>query len=485
MRRSKSQVSNDSGIETPSREPASMERDMTVAELTVDGRARAVIEALSPEVDGGRFPAKRVAGEPIRIEADIFTDGHDQLQAVLCWRRRGDSAWRECAMTHFDNDRWFATVTVPEPGEIEYCVAAWVDRFHTWRYDMQKRIEAGQDTEVDYQIGAALVNAATQRAPTQAYASWFADMAGRMRDVALDPLLQSMMARYPDRSLQTKSPVRRIVVDPVLARHGAWYEFFPRSVGTFQECEARLADVAAMGFDIVYFPPIPPIGRTCRKGRNNTLTPEPADVGSPWAIGAEEGGHKSVHPDLGTLEDFRHLVETARGLGLKIALDIAFQASPDHPSAKENQEWFRRRPDGTIQYAENPPKKYQDIYPFDFESDEWRSMWAELKSVFDFWIAQGVTVFRVDNPHTKAFPFWEWCIGEVKREHPEAIFLSEAFTRPKVMYRLAKRVYAVVHVLSVAVRQARDHGILQPDHAASDFRFLPRKPLAEYSRHSH
>ncbi|MDZ4797127.1 MAG: alpha-1,4-glucan--maltose-1-phosphate maltosyltransferase [Bryobacteraceae bacterium] len=418
---------------------------MRVTETGGAGQVRAIIECVSPQVDGGRFPAKRIAGDPIRIEADIFTDGHDRLAALLCWRRGGEDQWTEVPMTYLENDRWFATITVPEPCEIEFTVAAWVDRFQTWRYDMQKRIEAGTDTDVDYQIGAELVLAAAGRAKTEAWSGWFRQIAAEMRSSALDQLLDSMMARHPDRTLQARCEALRITVDPVLARSSAWYEFFPRSAandgathGTFRECELRLPEIAAMGFDVVYLPPIHPIGTTFRKGRNNTLTPDPSDVGSPWAIGSAEGGHKSVHPHLGTLEDFRHLVSTATGLGLRIALDVAFQVSPDHPYAKEHPEWFRRRPDGTIQYAENPPKKYQDIYPFDFESDQWKAMWLELKSVFDFWIAEGVTIFRVDNPHTKAFAFWEWCIGAVKREQPEALFLAEAFTRPKVKYRLAK-----------------------------------------------
>jgi starch synthase (maltosyl-transferring) len=454
-----------------------MEQDMSVAELSMEGRARAVIEGISPEVDGGRFPAKRIAGDPIRIEADIFTDGHDQLAAVLCWRRQSEAKWRETPMQFFDNDRWSATITVPEPCEIEFEIAAWVDRFRTWRHDMQKRIDAGQDTEVDYQIGAELVMAAADRAPTQAYGDWFRQTATQMRSSALDPLLESMMERYPDRSLQTRSAVRRITVDPVLARTGAWYEFFPRSAGTFRDAEARLADVAAMGFDVVYFPPIHPIGSTFRKGRNNTLAPESSDVGSPWAIGSGEGGHKAVHPDLGTPDDFRRLVKTARGLRLQVALDIAFQVSPDHPYAREHQSWFRKRPDGTIQYAENPPKKYQDIYPFDFESPDWQSMWRELKSIFDFWIGEGVTVFRVDNPHTKAFPFWEWCLGEIKREHPEAIFLSEAFTRPKVMYRLAKCGYTQSYTY-FPWRYGKDE-------ITEYFSQITRPPVSDYFRGNH
>ncbi len=259
-------------------------------------------------------------------------------------------------------------------------------------------------------------------------------------------MLNDMMARYPDRQFASQyERTLEIVVDPVRARFSAWYELFPRSTGasaakhgTFKDVEARLPYVAELGFDVLYFPPIHPIGVNFRKGKNNAVQAEPGDLGSPWAIGAKEGGHKAILPELGTIEDFRHLVKTAEAMGIQVALDIAFQVSPDHPYVKESEAWFKKRPDGTIQYAENPPKKYQDIYPFEFETPKWWELWQELKSVFTYWISQGVKIFRVDNPHTKAFPFWEWCITELKRESPEVLFLSEAFTRPKVMYRLAK-----------------------------------------------
>jgi starch synthase (maltosyl-transferring) len=267
-----------------------------------------------------------------------------------------------------------------------------------------------------------------------------------LRDRATSAPLNQAVSKYPDRRFASEY-LRELalVVDPVRARFSAWYEFFPRSAssepgrhGTFADCEARLPYVAGMGFDVLYFPPIHPIGATFRKGKNNSVVAQPGDTGSPWAIGAADGGHKSIHNQLGTLEDFRRLVKRAEEFGIQIALDIAFQAAPDHPYVRSHENWFRKRPDGTIQYAENPPKKYQDIYPFDFESEDWAGLWQELKSVFLFWIEQGVRIFRVDNPHTKAFPFWEWCITEIKAEYPEVLFLSEAFTRPKIMYRLAK-----------------------------------------------
>lgn len=411
------------------------------------GRRRAVVEGISPQVDAGRFPAKRIAGDPITVEADVFTDGHDALSAVLSYRKTGSDKWTEVPMSPLVNDRWRAEFVAAAPGNYEFTVTGWVDAFRTWRRDLVKRIDARQDAPIDYRIGAELVFAAAARAG-RADAAWLSETAAQLdaaegiealREIALGDTLQAMMARYADRRWATESqPVLQLVVDPPKARFSTWYEFFPRSVGTFRDCEARLPYVAGMGFDVLYLPPVHPIGITYRKGRNNTLTPEPHDVGSPWAIGGADGGHKSVHPELGTIDDFRRFVGKAREYGIDVALDIAFQASPDHPYVQEHEAWFRKRPDGTIQYAENPPKKYQDIYPFDFESAEWEGLWRELRDVFAFWIGHGVNIFRVDNPHTKAFPFWEWCIADIKREHPEVLFLAEAFTRPKVMYRLAK-----------------------------------------------
>jgi starch synthase (maltosyl-transferring) len=422
---------------------------------TGDGRARAVVERVSPEVDAGRFPAKRVLGESVTVEADAFTDGHDAVSAVIRYKHSLSENWIELPMAPLVNDRWRAEFTATESGRYQFTVTAWVDHWKTWRRDLLKRIDANQDAPVDYRTGGEHVAACAARA-TGADAAWLADAAARLenisadrpnvREFALSETLNALMTSYADRSLATEyGRILEIVVDPPKARFSTWYEFFPRSAsnsadrhGTFRDCEERLPYVAEMGFDVLYFPPIHPIGVTFRKGRNNTLTFEPEDTGSPWAIGGPEGGHKSIHPQLGTADDFRRLVERARSYGIDIALDVAFQASPDHPYVREHEEWFRKRPDGSIQYAENPPKKYQDIYPFDFESENWQELWQELRSVFEFWIGEGVTIFRVDNPHTKAFPFWEWCLNGIKRQHPEAIFLSEAFTRPKVKYRLAK-----------------------------------------------
>jgi starch synthase (maltosyl-transferring) len=421
-----------------------------------DGRRRAVIETVSPEIDGGRFAVKRTLGDTVRVEADIFTDGHDSLGAAIRYWQAGAgvSQWQESPLAFFDNDRWAGTFPVTELGRARFTIFAWVDHWETWLRDLVKRIQAGNDSDIDYLIGANLIEEAAQRAGEPDRGSLLTTVktlrAEAVREarraVASDDALNEIMRRYHDRRFASQYERElEIVVDPVRARFSAWYEMFPRSTstgsarhGTFADCEARLAYVAELGFDILYLPPIHPIGVTFRKGKNNVVQAEPGDVGSPWAIGAQEGGHKSINPELGTLEDFRRLVKKAGSLGIQIALDIAFQVSPDHPYVKESEEWFKKRPDGTIQYAENPPKKYQDIYPFEFETPQWFALWQELKSVFVFWIEQGVTIFRVDNPHTKAFLFWEWCISEIKRECPEALFLAEAFTRPKVMYRLAK-----------------------------------------------
>ena len=419
-----------------------------------DGRKRVIIEGITPQVDCGRFPAKRTVGDQVRVEADIFTDGHDAIAASLLAHREGADEWTEIPMKPLVNDRWQASFRVAELGRYGYKVQGWVDHFETWRRDLLKRIKAESDASVDYLIGADLVSQAAERA-TGGDAEWLgeratilrsADAPSELRIHATDPMLHEIVLRYPDKRFATEStPELTIVVDPVRARFSSWYEFFPRSTsekpgvhGTFADCEKRLPYIAAMGFNVVYMPPVHPIGRSFRKGRNNNPESQPGDYGSPWAIGATEGGHKEILSDLGMPAGFKQFVSKAEELGLSVALDIAFQAAPDHPYVKKHENWFKKRPDGTIQYAENPPKKYQDIYPFDFESEDWEGMWEELKSVFDYWIDMGVTIFRVDNPHTKAFPFWEWAITEIKRVHPEVLFLAEAFTRPKIMYRLAK-----------------------------------------------
>ncbi|MBJ2154352.1 alpha-1,4-glucan--maltose-1-phosphate maltosyltransferase [Variovorax sp. IB41] len=422
-----------------------------------DGAVRAVIDAVLPCVDNGRFPVKCVAGERVTVRAHCFTDGHDVLRVQLCWRAQEQKDFREVPMKPLVNDVWEAAFSPPSLGRYVYTVVAWVDPFESWRHELTRRVDP-DDVRIAAQVGALEIAAAAGRAEgadRAALQRWATELdasaanpgsdVASLKALALDDEYAELARRHPDRRHAARYPVELpLVADRERARFSTWYELFPRSTGepgvhgTFSDVEARLPAIAAMGFDVLYFPPIHPVGRMQRKGPNNTLQAGPDDVGSPWAIGAAEGGHKSILPALGTAEDFRHLLARAADHGLEIALDIAFQCAPDHPYVKAHPDWFRWRPDGTVQYAENPPKKYQDIYPFNFECEDWRGLWAELKSVFDHWIGEGVRIFRVDNPHTKAFPFWEWVIGEVKREHPDTIFLAEAFTRPKVMHRLAK-----------------------------------------------
>ena len=424
--------------------------------LEPESRRRVVVEGVSPATDGGRFPIKRVCGEEVIVEADAFCDGHDALGCVLRYRHQGAVGWDEVPMESLGNDRWRGVFTVSHIGVYHYTIMGWVDRFTSWSRGLAKKVEAGQNVAIDLLIGAELVQHASMRASgaaAQQLRAWTAMLQDDRRaleervDVALDEALRAVMQDHPDRTLATTySPELTVVVDRQKARFSAWYEMFPRSCasspgqhGTFKDCEARLPYVAAMGFDVVYLPPIHPIGTTHRKGRNNATVASPDDPGSPWGIGSPQGGHKAIHPQLGTPEDFRRFVEKAREYDIDIALDVAFQCSPDHPYVSQHPEWFRQRPDGTVQYAENPPKQYQDIYPLEFETDHWQALWEELKSVVLFWIEQGVRIFRVDNPHTKPFRFWEWLIHEVKQAYPDVLFLAEAFTRPKVMYNLAKR----------------------------------------------
>jgi starch synthase (maltosyl-transferring) len=422
-----------------------------------EGRVRAVIDAILPAVDGGRFPAKRIVGEGVAIEAHCFTDGHDQLRVALRWTLVGSAnTGFEVDMQAQGNDVWTAEFTPPQPGRFQCTVVAWVDHFESWRREFERREEMS-DIRVAIEVGAAIIDEAAARA-AGSDAVILTEWSSQLRDglkgtaadvtalraLALDPARASVVARYADRSLAASATLE-LIVDRKRAAFSSWYELFPRSAaaqmgqhGKFSDVEARLPYLAEMGFDVLYFPPIHPIGRVNRKGTNNALRAKPGDVGSPWAIGAAEGGHKAILPQLGTFDDFDRLLNVARALGIEIAMDIAFQCAPDHPYVTQHPQWFKHRPDGSVQYAENPPKKYQDIYPFDFETRDWRALWAELKSVVDFWIARGVKIFRVDNPHTKAFAFWEWLINATKADHPDVIYLAEAFTRPKVMHRLAK-----------------------------------------------
>ena len=411
---------------------------------------RVVIEAVRPQVDGGRYAAKASLGEAVRVEADIFAEGHDELAGLLLHRPDGDPQWAETPLRLLDNDRWGAEFAVSRLGLHHFTLVAWVDSFRTWRRDLVRRVDAGQEVTPDLLMGAVLVESAAARAG-DADAAALSRLARLLRsrrglEHALDPTLERLMSAHPDRSREASLGRHlSVFVDPERARFSTWYELFPRSAaavpgrhGTFADVEAQVPEIAAMGFDVLYMPPIHPIGTSYRKGRNNSVDARPSDPGSPWAIGSAEGGHKTVNPRLGTEADFTRLVEVARAAGLEVAVDIAFQCSPDHPYVRDHPGWFRHRPDGSIQYAENPPKNYQDIYPLDFECDDWQALWAELLSVFMHWAERGVRIFRVDNPHTKPFAFWEWALAAVKRRYPDAIFLSEAFTRPKVMYRLAK-----------------------------------------------
>jgi len=421
-----------------------------------DGRVRAVIDRVIPEIDCGRFAVKRVVGERMVVEADVFADGHDALACMLGYRYEDAPNWTEVPMEALVNDRWRGDFPLEKLGGYRYIVTAWVDHFLSWRNELKRRIDPA-DIASAALVGAKLVAEAANRAAridAQRLRQWGKQLIAAqepedIKRIALDDEMAAIAQRYPDRRYAVVyDRDLRIAVGRERARCSTWYELFPRSAstepgrhGTLRDVEARLPYVSELGFDVLYLPPIHPIGRVKRKGKNNTLEAGPDDVGSPWAIGSEEGGHKAVHPDLGTLDDFRSLVGAARELGIDVALDIAFQCAPDHPYVKEHPEWFTWRPDGTVQYAENPPKKYQDIYPFNFETDDWQGLWEELRSIFEFWIEQGVTVFRVDNPHTKPFPFWEWLVNALKASHPELIFLAEAFTRPKIMHRLAKLGY--------------------------------------------
>jgi starch synthase (maltosyl-transferring) len=414
-----------------------------------------VIENLQPLIDGGRYPVKRIIGEDLVVEADIFKDGHDVVAAILKWRVIGKRAWRETPMNFVDNDRWRGICTLYDEAIHEYTVEAWTDTFRSWQAEFTKKFEAGiSDLRSEALEGAALIEAAAKRARDRADRKRLLELSrqistganSEIHAIAQSAELEVLMATYPDRSAATQyDPSPRVVVDRPAALIGAWYEFFPRSAegrgdrgSTFRNCLPRVDDAKKMGFDVIYFPPIHPIGHTNRKGRNNSVTCEPGDPGVPWAIGSEAGGHKAVEPSLGTLEDFDWLQKEVRKRGMEIALDFAINCSPDHPYVKEHPDWFYKRPDGTIKYAENPPKKYEDIYPLNFRCEDWRDLWAEMKSIVLFWAGRGVRIFRVDNPHTKPVAFWEYLIEGVREKYPDTIFLAEAFTKPKMMKALGK-----------------------------------------------
>ena len=414
-----------------------------------------VIENLQPLIDGGRYPVKRIVDEDLVVEADIFKHGHDVVAAALKWRVLGKQQWRETPMAFVDNDRWRGVCTLYDQRIHEYTIEAWTDTFRSWQREFTAKFEGGiTSLRSEGLEGAALIKAAAQRARNRLDAARLLEFSEKISTAANSEInaiaqsgeLEVLMATYPDRSNATEfTPAPRVIVDRLAALFGAWYEFFPRSArgygergSTFRDCLPRIDDVKAMGFDVIYFPPIHPIGHTNRKGRNNSITCEPGDPGVPWAIGSEAGGHKAIEPSLGTFADFDSLQKQIRKRGMEIALDFALNCSPDHPYVKDHPEWFYKRPDGTIKFAENPPKKYEDIYPLNFRCQDWQALWAEIKSIVLFWAKRGVRIFRVDNPHTKPVAFWEYLIDGVRDKYPDVIFLSEAFTRPKMMKALAK-----------------------------------------------
>ena len=432
-----------------------------------EGRRRVVIEEVQPQVDFGRYPVKRTLGDTVTVTAAVFGDGHDHVAGRLLYRHAGNDRWQSVPFEPLTNDLWQAKFVVDRLGEWHYTLEAWIDHIGTWYSDLLKRIaplpDAGkngastraEDVALALRSGALLVKQIAARAEDRHRAS-FLEIAAELsraandeaawRDSLLSDEFAAAAGQYPDPDLVTHyQPQLRLWVDRTRARYSTWYELFPRSAsseptrhGTFEDVEALLPRIAGMGFDVLYLPPIHPIGGAFRKGKNNSVAAAPGDPGSPWAIGARDGGHTAIHRQLGTENDFKKLAARARSLGMELVLDIAFQCSPDHPWVAAHLEWFVIRPDGTIQYAENPPKKYQDIYPLNFESSDWRGLWTALRDVFLYWAERDVRIFRVDNPHTKALPFWEWCIEQIHAHYPDAIFLAEAFTRPHVMYSLAK-----------------------------------------------
>ncbi len=423
--------------------------------LPPNGDCRVVIDRITPSVEGGIFPVKRVIGDIVNVEADVFADGHDSVAVVFQYRKRGTKDYTELRMEGGGNDLWKIKFIPEDIGFIEYNVAARIDHYTSWYKGFEKKLAAEQNVEVELLVGADLLEGIAGRANHEdatilrGYAEALRDdskSSARRAELLRSESLQLIANAYPDHTRETRYCRNMLMlVERKRAAFSSWYEFFPRSFGdkfgshgNFRSAQKFLPHIAKMGFDIVYLPPIHPIGKKFRKGKNNSLTAEATEPGSPWAIGSKDGGHKDIHPELGTLDDFIAFREEAERLGMEIALDIAFQCAPDHPYVKENPKWFRWRPDGTVQYAENPPKKYQDILPFNFESEDWRGLWEELRSVFIFWIQNGVKVFRVDNPHTKPLEFWRWCIESIKTDYPDVMFLAEAFTRPKIKYRLGK-----------------------------------------------
>jgi starch synthase (maltosyl-transferring) len=415
----------------------------------ITGKSRVIIENVQPVVDNGLYMAKRTVGESVTVTASIFGDGHDHIRAEVLYKKQGAKGWNKVELHPTYNDDWSASFYVLETGIYVFTIHAWIDHFETWYDGFKKKAAAKVDVKVELLEGVVFLKKLSELNPDLSSIANRLEKSGSSQyaiDLVLGDDFASVVHANPLKENETElNEVVKIQVEYAKANFSAWYEFFPRSAslesgkhGTFNDCIRLLPRIAAMGFDVLYFPPIHPIGKVNRKGKNNNVRSEAGEPGSPWAIGSDEGGHKSILPALGTLDDFKKLVVEAKKLGIDLAMDIAFQCAPDHPYVKEHPEWFKQRPDGTIQYAENPPKKYQDIYPFNFENDNWKELWEELKSVFFFWIEQGVSVFRIDNPHTKPIPFWQWVIAEVQKEHPDTIFLAEAFTRPRIMDSLGK-----------------------------------------------
>lgn len=416
-------------------------------------KARVVIERISPQIDQGEFAIKRVPNEEVVVTASVFGDGHDIVRALLLHKLKNDRKWTESQMIEISNDEWKGHFITSKPGEYEYAVTAWIDHALTWHHGFVKKVDAGENVSVELKIGAEFLRRIAKKSGV-ADKQFCLETAIILESeehyteaiaIAKGSRIEDLLEAIPLRDNESMSEVYPLVVERKKASFSTWYEFFPRSAspdpkrpGTFKDCIELLPHVAGLGFDTLYFPPIHPIGVSHRKGKNNSTTSKPGEPGSPWAIGSELGGHKSINPELGTIDDFRALVKAAKSKGIEIALDLAYQCSPDHPYVKEHPQWFKWRPDGTVQYAENPPKKYQDVLPINFENDDWKNLWDELKSVIEYWIGEGISIFRVDNPHTKPFIFWQWIMSEMRRDHPEVIFLSEAFTRPKIMARLAK-----------------------------------------------
>jgi starch synthase (maltosyl-transferring) len=422
---------------------------MTIA----NGRQRVIIAHISPVVENGSYPAKAVVNEDLVISADIFSDGHDEVSASVLIRHKKERSWKELPLTLIGNDHWELPVRLVKEGIYQFRVQAWIDHFTTWKKGLLKKHTAGQPLDIEIQIGAAIIEQASQRAKgkeRKLLEEWISSLPQMsvedvIRAIADEELSKAMYTSRNPELVTTDPGIYEIESERTKAGFSTWYELFPRSAaqepgkhGTFSDVKKLLPRIAEMGFDVLYIPPIHPIGEMKRKGKNNSLVAAEGDPGSPWAIGSKDGGHQSIHPELGTLKEFQSLVKEALKYDIEIALDIAFQCAPDHPFVQEHPQWFRWRPDGTVQYAENPPKKYEDILPFDFETEDWENLWIALKDIIEYWIGKGVTIFRIDNPHTKSLAFWEWAITTIRKKNPHIIFLAEAFTRPRIMEQLAK-----------------------------------------------